>query len=166
MMKNPACARRLMDLLTSGIFVGMHAGPPCATWSAVLHAPGGPPYLRTRKHPWGREDLDKLPGAQKHRERLEWGSWYLRCALFGLHCVATTGGSYGPVCIFAAGCLPLLLRYAALKPADAPWELAVAHRGGSYDLLYLMWQAYRLLPYMRDDDGLRARSSIAATMAH
>ena len=34
-----------------------------------------------------------LKGAEKHRERLEWGTWYLQCALFALRCVALTGGT-------------------------------------------------------------------------
>ena len=31
-LRVPANARRLVDLLMSGLFAGVHAGPPCSTW--------------------------------------------------------------------------------------------------------------------------------------
>ena len=92
-LRNPSNVRRLVDMLTSGVFAGVHAGPPCSTWSAILHSGSGPPYVRTRECPWGRPDLEEIVGAEKHAERLAWGTWYLLCAYFALHCVAYTGGS-------------------------------------------------------------------------
>ena len=39
-LREPSNVQRLIDMLTSGVFAGVHAGPPCATWSPVLWAGG------------------------------------------------------------------------------------------------------------------------------
>ena len=92
-LREPSNVRRVIDMITSGVFAGVHAGPPCATWPPVLHAGGGPPNVRTRDHPWGRPDLYSLAGWAAHEERLARGNWYLLRAHFALKSVAYTGGS-------------------------------------------------------------------------
>ena len=73
-LRDPSNVRRLVDMLTSGVFAGVHAGPPCATWSPVLQTGGGPPNVRTRDHPWGRPDLYSLQGWAAQEELLDWGT--------------------------------------------------------------------------------------------
>ena len=66
----------------------VHSGAPCSTWSAAHFAPGGPPPLRTREHPWG------IPGLPvRDRFHVESHSRLLRGSWEVLKGVATGGGS-------------------------------------------------------------------------
>eukprot|EP00438_Fugacium_kawagutii_P003175 Skav208866 [mRNA] locus=scaffold6901:57030:59888:+ [translate_table: standard] len=43
--------------IRKGLIFGAGGGPPCETWTAARHLPGGPPPLRGAKHFWGLPDL-------------------------------------------------------------------------------------------------------------
>ena len=57
---------RILEEVNRGRADGGFNGAPCSTWTRARFAPGGPPPLRDRDHPWGRPHLS--PKERAHCE--------------------------------------------------------------------------------------------------
>ena len=76
-----------LDRAKSGQLVGAGGGPPCETFSAARHAPGGPPPLRSHEFPAG------LPGLTARQSRqVHVGTRLMEFLIEMLLTLATTGG--------------------------------------------------------------------------
>ena len=82
---------RLVTLAMAGLVDGVHAGPPCASWSRVRFKRPGPPPLRDRANLWG------LPHAQlshTNRAKVITANALLMAALIVIEAVAAMDGTW------------------------------------------------------------------------